>query len=302
MIAKGSPVHHEVNCLNRPDRLQSQKPSILGNGADVIQFSPPPRQGFEFNWTILGIRYRVLPSFFLYMAILCAIFSVGANFNPVELAFVIAMNVACVFVALVFTEFVQGLVYRSYGIGSTVLIQEFFGGIYPDREPPTAIQRIAVALANPASCFLLFTLLYYSQQATDWANTSLVASVSYRILTMIAIFWGIIGLLPIFPYPMGRVMLEVLVKISPRFGLGWTLLISIGVAITYILYVVLIYLKKIPLLEILPGIYLPNSLIVAFFFGLTAYRNWQLYQLIAQQRPRIYRDYDDDNSAPWERR
>ena len=111
-----------------------------------------------------------------------------------------------------FTELVQGLVYRSYGLRSTVVIQDFGGGIYPEHEPPTALQRIVVALSNPASSFLLCAIVYYSNQEYDWKNVNPYLGFAYFILWIISLFWGIIGLLPIFPYPGGRVLMELFVS------------------------------------------------------------------------------------------
>src|SRR5262245_40868355 len=119
-----------------------------------------------------GIRFRVLPSFFLIAALLAGLFiwPIVGN-NLVALAIGIAIDVACIFFAIVFTEFIQGLVYRSYGLRSTVLVQDFGGGIYPDAEPPTALQRIVVALSAPASSFLLLAVVYYSNQEYHWSDT-----------------------------------------------------------------------------------------------------------------------------------
>src|SRR5439155_1451494 len=128
-------------------------------------------------------------------------------------------NLAGITVAILFVSLVQALVYKSYGLRSTILVREFISGVYPEAPPPTALQRIAVALAYPAGCFLLYALLYYSNREYGWSKTSLVAGIMYMILVLIAKFWGIITLLPIFPYPGGRVMLEVLSLISPRGGL-----------------------------------------------------------------------------------
>jgi hypothetical protein len=243
-----------------------------------------------------GVKFRVLPSFFLIAALLAFVF---VGFNPVA----IAIDVACIFFAIVFTEFVQGLVYRSYGLRSTVLVQDFGGGIYPEAEPPTALQRIVAALSSPASSFLLFAVVYYSNQEYQWRAAHPYLNFAYFILWLISLFWGIIGLLPIFPYPGGRVMLEVLNLMSPRSGLVLTLVISIAVGMAYIAYVAAVVLfktmREIPLVQ---GLFLPASIILAVFFAITTMRNFQLLGMArAMQRQRSsYDDYHDDR-APWER-
>ena len=105
--------------------------------------------------------------------------------------------------------------YKSYGLRSTILVREFISGVYPESAPPTALQRIAVALAYPAGCFLLYALLYYSNQQYGWSKTSDHRRDHVQTLDPDRQFWGIITLLPIFPYPGGRVMLEVLTLTRP---------------------------------------------------------------------------------------
>jgi stage IV sporulation protein FB len=261
----------------------------------VIEFREPPRSGLELRWQAIGIRFRVLPSFFLVSALFAYIF---VGFNLIAMA----IDVACIFVAILFTEFVQALVYRSYGLRSTVLIQEFGGGIYPEHEPPTALQRITAALSNPASSFLLFALVYYSNEHYHWADANLYAGFAYFILKIISLFWGIIGLLPIFPYPGGRVMLEVLSAVSPRNGLVMTLGISIAVGLAYIAYTVAVYFGKLREVPLVENIVLPASIILSVFLALATMRNWQLLQYARASRRGYQEPVDDyDDRSPWER-
>jgi stage IV sporulation protein FB len=268
----------------------------------VIEFREPSQTGFELRWSVFGIRFRVLPSFFLISAILAAVILWPLARNPVVLAIAIAIDVACIFLAIVFTEFVQGLVYRSYGLRSTAVLQEFGGGIYPEREPPSALQRIVAFLSNPASSFLLFVIVKYSDEQFKWSQSSDYAQFAYFILYIVSLFWGIIGLLPIFPYPGGRVMLEVLNLISPRSGLALTLVVSIVVGLAYIVYVVAVKflhnMREIPLIE---GHTLPANVFLAIFIALATAHNWQLLGYVrAQQRSYTTDDYEDQ--APWEKK
>jgi hypothetical protein len=262
----------------------------------VIEFREPPRTGFELAWTMFGTRFRIFPSFFLICAILAFLF---VGFNLV----LILIDVACIFLAILFTEFVQALVYRSYGIRSAIVIQEFVGGgVYPESIPPTAIQRIVAALSNPASSFLLYALVYYSNLEYGWRDANRYASAAYFILWLVSWVWGIIGLMPIFPYPGGKVVLELLSLVSPRNGLVMTLVISIALALAYIVYTGFVYFGKLREVRLWEGWFLPASIILAVFLGITTARNWQLLQMVrAQQRPsRTDRDEYDDR-APWER-
>lgn len=261
-----------------------------------MRYQEPPRTGFELTWSWFGIRFRIFPSFFLYSAIIAYI--IVGGFKPIP----IAIDVACIFFCVVFTEFVQGLVYRSYGLRSTAIVRDFVGGIYPEAEPPLAIQRIVVALSYPASAFLLYALVYYSNQETGWKATSPYTEFAYIILTIVSMFWGIIGLLPIYPYSGGRVILEVLSLIVPRHGLLLTVLLSIAVGLSYIAYTIAVYMNKMAPLILVDGVRLPASIIVCVFFALAVLQNWQILQMILSQR-RSQGEYidPDDDRRPWER-
>jgi stage IV sporulation protein FB len=269
----------------------------------VIEFREPPRTGFEVGWRLFGIRFRIAPSFFVVYGIIIALLS-WPRFgrDPTSLSMAIAFNLAGITIAILFISLVQGLVYKSYGLRSTVLLREFISGVYPEAPPPAALQRIVVALAYPAACFLLFALLYYSDQRFAWSKTSAVAGVMYVVLTWIAMFWGIITLLPVFPYPGGQVLVEVLTLISPRGGLAMALVVSIVVGVAYIAYFLAVYFNKIRELEIVEGVDLPANIMVTVFFALSVIQNWQSLQYIRAAH-RGYQEPVDDygDSAPWER-
>jgi stage IV sporulation protein FB len=269
----------------------------------VIEFREPPQTGFELRWSMFGVRFRVLPSFFLISALLSAFFvwQVVGN-NPVLLAIGIALDVACIFFAFVFTELVQGLVYRSYGLRSTVVLRELGGGIYPEAPPPTVLQRIVVALASPASSFLLFAIVHYSDEYYHWSDVNQLLWFAYKILWIISLFWGIIGLLPIFPYPGGRVLLEVMNVVSPRNGLVLTLGISILLGIAYVAYTFAVIYMRQPEIPLVRGVSLPASILLAIFIALATMQNWQLLQYARATRGRPSEPVDDyGDRAPWEK-
>jgi vacuolar-type H+-ATPase subunit I/STV1 len=267
----------------------------------VIEFHEPPQTGFELRWALFGVRFRVFPSFFGISAVLAAVFLWPLARNQVTLAIGVAIDVACIFFAIVFTEFVQGLVYRSYGLRSTAVLQEFGGGIYPDAEPPTALQRIVAYLSNPVSSLLLFAIVHYSEEHYRWSQTSPYAGFAYLILWIVTLFWGIIGFLPIFPYPGGRVMLEVLNLISPRSGLALTLVLSILFGVAYIVYTVAVrFLHAMHEVRLVENVTLPANIFLAIFVALATAHNWQLLGYVRAQH-RNHRTDDDEDRSPWEK-
>jgi hypothetical protein len=269
----------------------------------VVEFREPPPSGVELAWRLGGIRVRIAPSFFLVYGIIIALIAWNRMGNdPVALALAVALDLACIFVAILFVSYVQAIVYRSYGLRATIVVREFMSGVYPSASPPTALQRIAVNLAYPAGCFLLYILLRYTDDVYHWKQTSLLAAVMYLILTNIALFWAVIGLLPILPYAGGKVILEVFTLLSPRNGMAMALVVSIITGLAYIAYAVAVhfgYMRE----QVVFGQEIYASVIVAVFFVLSVMQNWQALQAIRAMR-RGYQDpiddYDDDRS-PWER-
>lgn len=260
----------------------------------------PERGGFEIRWTLFGIRFRILPSFFLFAGLLAWVFIRQVFPNPRTLALGIAVDVACIFLALAFTGFVQGIVYRSYGLRSAVVIQEFGSGVYPEAEPAFRLQRIVVALASPASSFLLFALVYYSNQFTDWRHHSIYTEFAYLILWIITIFWGVLGFLPMFPYPGGKVMLEVLTFLTPRYGVQLTLGLSILIGLALLADTALLFIQGQSYIPWLNELHPYTRIFIAIFFAIATVRNWQLLQMYrAPLRGHRADDYED--RSPWER-
>jgi len=269
----------------------------------VVQFREPPRSGIELAWSLFGIRFRIAPSFFLVYGIIIALLAwPQLGRDPIALALCVALNLFGIGVATLFVGFVQALVYRSYGLRSAVIVREFMSGTYPEAEPPTALQRIVVALSYAAGCFLLFAIIYYSDRQYGWSKTSILAGLVFLTLKLICLFWAIVALLPVFPYPGGRAMLEVLTLASPRNGLAMTLWLSILVGVAYIAYTVAVLMGRLPEVEIVDGWVLPASIILAVFFALSVMQNWQTLQVIRSQRTMYRTDVDEyDDRAPWER-
>jgi len=212
----------------------------------------------------------------------------------------IAVDVACIFLALAFTGFVQGLVYRSYGIRSSVVIQEFGSGVHPEAMPPLRIQRIVVALASPASSFLLFALVYYSNQEWHWSRTSVYTEFAYLILYIITLVWGVLGFLPMFPYPGGKVLMELLTFLTPRYGVQITLGLSILIGLVVLADTAFLLVQGRSYIPWVNTLHTYIRIFIAIFFAMTTAQNWQLLQRYrAPFLARRTNDYED--RSPWER-
>ena len=266
----------------------------------MLVFHEPPRTGFEITWSLFGIRFRILPSFFLVSALLAYLFISPLFPDTKTLAIGIAVDVACFFLADIIIGLVQGVVYRSYGIRAAVVVAEFGPTVYGEHPPPLRIQRIVVALSHPAACFFLFAIVYYSNQHFQWSKESVYAWFAYQLLWFVSLALGIIGFLPMFPYPGGKVMLEVFTFVSPRYGAQWTLLLSIVIGLVVIGNAVSLLLGHgtfIPYMQVLGRL---NWYLIVVFFALATIRNWQYLQMVRAQSQRYETD-DYGERAPWDR-
>jgi hypothetical protein len=261
----------------------------------------PDRGGFELGWSLFGVRFRIFPSFFLFSGLLAAvlIWVVFPKLPPEKFIIGVVVDVACIFVALAFTGFIQGLVYRSYGIRSSVVIQEFGSGVHPEAMPPLRLQRIVVALASPASSFLLFALVYYSNQEWHWSRTSLYAEFAYLILYIITLVWGILGFLPMFPYPGGKVMLELLSFVTPRYGIQLTLGLSILIGLAVLADTAILLIKGRSYIPWMNTLHPYIRIFIAIFFAINTAQNWHLLQ---RSRVTVRQAEEYDDRSEWEKK
>jgi hypothetical protein len=95
----------------------------------------------------------------------------------------------------------------------------------------------------------------------------------------VSLFWGAIGLLPIFDYPGGRFMLEVLSLISRRRGLQMTLIVSLLLGGAYVAYTIAVYSGNMRRIVLVDNIRLPAEPILAIFMGITLLNNWELLKV-----------------------
>jgi stage IV sporulation protein FB len=147
---------------------------------------------------------------------------------------------------------------------------------------------------------LLYAIVYYSNQEYQWAQAHPYLGFAYFILWIVSLFWAIIGLLPIFPYPGGRALGEILTAMLGRTGMLLTLVLSIAVGIAYIAYVALVYFNHMDHIPLPGKERLPASIFVAVFFAIATMRNWQILQMVRAQGRRYEAD-DYGEKSPWER-
>lgn len=232
--------------------------------------SPTP---LDLNFRIGPFPVRVSPWFFLGMAFI----GFGSTRGPLGLL-ALPLFILAGFISILIHELGHAVTARFFGRPSRIALI-MFGGYaeYYDGQPRAGWQRLITALAGPAAGLSFALLLYVSELSTDWAGKHPILAFLFVILLILNIVWSLFNLFPIWPLDGGKALREVLYLIGLRqpdvpthyAGLvGAACLSAVGV-FAYIN-------PNHQLLRDLP--YIP-SLIMAFFFGLMAYQNWQMLQI-----------------------
>ena len=246
----------------------------------MYHVNEPNATPYDLRFRLFGVPIRVHPYFWAFMALI-GWWPFGSDLGLVYWL----IFIACGFVSVVVHELGHALMFRFYGVWSSVVLLDLGGVTVPEATPPWRSQRILVSLAGPVAGFLLLTLVYFSNRASGWAENDPRLAVVYLILYSMNLYWGLINLMPIWPLDGGMILREVCTYSRPRDGLIVTLWISAVTATVYAVYCGLLAAHAIPIFRLTDDIVLPGGMLGAILFGLLAFRNWQnLFALRAQQR------------------
>ncbi len=183
----------------------------------------PERTSFDLAFDLFGIPVRVNPWFWGIAALL--------GFQLKEPA-LIALWVACMFVAILVHELGHALTAIAFGARDQRIVLYGFGGLTIG--PSGGLkrwQRILELLAGPGAGFLLFGALYGLDFALGHpTERSYFVANAFRFIALICVVWGVMNLLPVYPLDGGQVVSELLQKLRPHDGFGWALKISMVVA------------------------------------------------------------------------
>ena len=225
----------------------------------------PPRTQYDLNFSLFGIPVRIHPFFWLIALIL------GSNSRDVAsvLTWVIA-----VFLAIMVHELGHAFAMRAYGFYPWITLYGM-GGLTSHNQGPSShskgsepLGQILITLAGPAAGFLLAAVLFlWFRLAGGLSNASLANLIGN--LFRICIIWGVLNLLPIYPLDGGQIVREILLKLSPRNGIGLSLMLSIATAAGMAIV----------------GYYLSKSLFVALLFGYLAFSSYRTLQAYRGQGP-----------------
>jgi Zn-dependent protease len=259
--------------------LQVAKPRPAGVGAFLVLMNPQPTP-YDLNWRMFGIPVRVHASFWL----LAAFFVWPLMKDGVQFCLI---GIGCILISILVHELAHALMFKYFGVDSAIVCYSFGGLAIPTSPLRTRSQQIVVSLAGPFANFMLAGLIWGSNVKAEWALISDYTSVAYSILIYINIGWGILNLLPVYPFDGGQVSRQLWQISRPRNGIEISLKLSLGVAIALAIYSFACEYNVIPRGAV-PG-WLRLSLFTGILFAILAAANYQ--QLQYEQRSRNY--YDD---------
>ncbi len=240
-------------------------------------FGPPPPTRYDLNFTLFGIPVRVHPLFWV-MALLFG----GLAGDVLGMLF----WVLAVFVSVLVHELGHALMFRRFGIGSSVVLHLAGGHTEPQPVPwggrwayvpLSPMQEALVSFAGPATGFLLAGAVIAAVLAAGgtvvWAALGGIVPVPIALLPFgaaflqnfvgdllwVSLLWGAINLMPVFPLDGGNIVRRLMIRADPIDGARRSLRISIVAGAVLAV----------------AGLFLFRSIYITLLFGYLAYLSYQ---------------------------
>lgn len=249
----------------------------------------PDQTPYDLRWRMFGIPVRVHPMFWLVSALM------GSQLLERGVLY-LALWVACVFVSVLIHEMGHVLMGRVFGSQGRIVLYSFGGLAISSNDLPNRWHRIAVCAAGPGLELLFFGVVLLIARYLPKEGTPKWVDDVIWFLFVINLFWGLINLLPVWPLDGGQISRDFLDWLSPANGVRISLIVSIAVAGVA---AGLFAFNSLPARAGYPRIpYLPaGSFFTIIFFAMMAVSSFLALQALNQRR----RDWDDDDSPPYER-
>ncbi len=232
----------------------------------------PSATPYDVQFQIRGIPVRIHPLFWGAMALLGV---AGAARSAV----VLAIWLLVVTFSILVHELGHAVFARRYGWPPRIFLYGMGGAAVFEPRRPTTASRVLIALAGPFAGFavggLVAAAVLISGHAFALPPGIVVGGgpalggrlgIFVDFMLFVNIFWGLVNLAPIQPLDGGHVVAAVLTRMSPRYGLERSFLIS---AITAATFSVL-------------GAVLLGSAFIAVLFGILAYQSYATWDSLRE--------------------
>lgn len=118
--------------------------------------------------------------------------------------------VACAFVSILWHELGHAIAMRHYGSPARIQLIAFGGLAIPTYPSPSPKRRLVIAAAGPTAGFLLYGIVWGSNQLVPWADAHPYVGLVYGFLVFVNLFWSIVNLLPVWPLDGSQILREAL--------------------------------------------------------------------------------------------
>ena len=179
----------------------------------------PPTTGADLRWSMLGLRVRVSPWFWLVCLLM------GSSLPGLNLVLV---WVGVCFVCILVHELGHALTARAFGERGVRIVLYGFGGLAIS--PGNACRgwaRMLMIFMGPGAGFLLLGVLWTvtGQAPNDWGQG--LQGFAVHQAMWICLWWGLINLLPVFPLDGGQLLHEGLRLRWPDRAGDWARVVSV---------------------------------------------------------------------------
>ena len=201
---------------------------------------------FAAQPTPLDVRFRLFGTPvsihpFFWLAALWLGWDLSGGVWRKVLTFIVALCVS-----MLVHEFGHALMARVFRTPAHILILPFGGAAMIDADRLRGWQRVCIYLAGPAAGFALYAAVKWG--AEPWFHawitqnaqalgdqTKTIIRGLFDFIMLMALFYNVVNLLPIYPLDVGQVVREILLGIFPSRGVqlscGLSFLLAAGIAV-----------------------------------------------------------------------
>ena len=196
-------------------------------------FRPTPN---DISFTFFGFPSAIQPFFWL-MAVILSTYSLGGINNDMPIWFAkLFLGIAAILISILIHELGHALVFRYVFNTHCGIVLHGFGGVtiplqhFPRRHGFSGMcANCFLSFAGPLAGFILGFLMFLLLLAlpNDGRLAPLLLLHFLEWMKWIAVVWGFLNLLPVYPMDGGNIFREIFLFFFPRRGVEYSLMLSI---------------------------------------------------------------------------
>jgi Zn-dependent protease len=181
---------------------------------------------FDLAFSLFGIPIRVVPTFWLFSAMM------GWDYlsDPDHGFHLILIWIAVVFVSILVHELGHAIAAKLFGYPPRIMIYHFGGlAMFTPEYGYSTARAILISLAGPGAGFVLggCVLVASIVFGISGGRIDRILGETIWMLLWVNIAWSVINLMPVLPLDGGHICRDVCVAMNPHRGISWALWISV---------------------------------------------------------------------------